>query len=237
MKKIFTLLLLALVGVSQLPAQIIKVYSDAACTQEIADNGQISFTTTDDGEEVEDLAPAAPYIKNVSDETVDIRVTVSLNTKGIVSWCGITTNCAPIPGTKEVREATLAPGETTNMELHAAFIYGSYKTATATVQITVDDKRQVSFFEHFVYADPNGITETTVADGKVSFANNALSYSFTQTVNRTISVFGIDGKLVKRAIVNGTEGSVSLSDLQKGAYIYAIADEKNPVKSGKILVK
>lgn len=189
-----------------------------------------------------------PTITNVTDEAIELTCTISTSAfnkfgdfygKGNLSWCGFKIgNCVTFD-TKETHTCTLAPGESTDMQFHCLLTSAtSYGTIRASVKFSEDGNDLGGYTSKFVNPNPAGIENATANGGNgVSVANGTLSYSFATAAARRISVFAVDGKLVKDASVSAKSGSVSLKSLQAGAYVYTVSQNGKNVQSGKVLVK
>ena len=162
-------------------------------------------------------------IVNTGDEAVDLKVTVVIDRKlaseNIFSWCGITGSCGEMSTFTETREAPLAPGQSTDMSLHANFKSGNYMTANANVTVMADNQYVTSFVLRYVYADPTGISQVKADNKGLQVNGNTLSYAFGSAAPRTISLYATDGRLVKRAATTAANGTVSLAGLQRGLYL------------------
>ena len=221
MKKLFTLMALALTCVANMNAQV-KVTCDG---KEVSTNHVLTFNAVYDEDEGSAVAGPAldPTFTNTSDESIDLLVTTKIspeNANGMVfSWCGLTGNCAFMNRSVETRQVTLAPGASTTMVLHAYFGEGAYKTVNANVFVSADGENVTNFVEKFVYAEPSAISQVKADNKGISVNGTTLNYAFGSAAHRAISLYGTDGRLVKRINTTSATGSVSLSGLQRGLYL------------------
>lgn len=79
-----------------------------------------------------------------------------------------------------------------------------------------------------------GVNNIVADNEKVSFANGALNYSFATAAPRTISLATVSGAEVAKWNVASANGSLSLSALKPGLYVYSVSGSK---AKGKIVVK
>lgn len=221
MKKLLALAALVLACTASMKAQV-KVTCNG---KEVATNEVVTFyADVDEGDGSGEVLAREPMIVNTGDEAVDLKVTVVIDRKlaseNIFSWCGITGSCGEMSTFTETREAPLAPGQSTDMSLHANFKSGNYMTANANVTVMADDQYVTSFVLRYVYADhPTGISQVKADNKGLQVNGNTLSYAFGSAAPRTISLYATDGRLVKRAATTAANGTVSLAGLQRGLYL------------------
>lgn len=222
MKKLFTLMVIALACVANMNAQV-KVTCDG---KEVSTNNQVLtfYAAYNEDEGTVVAGPALdPTITNTSDESIDLLVTTRIleeNANGLVfSWCGITKECHFMMEKKEKRSITLAPGAPARMALHAYFDKGDYKTVNANVTVSADGKIVASFVEQFVYDEANAVSQVKADNKGISISGSNLRYAFGSAAPRTISLYSTDGRLVKRVSTCAAKGSINLSGLQHGLYL------------------
>lgn len=105
----------------------------------------------------------------------------------------------------------------------SAFITGKESTTTITMTLVVTNDQEVL-----------GVNNIVADNEKVSFANGALNYSFATAAPRTISLATVSGAEVAKWNVASANGSLSLSALKPGLYVYSVSGSK---AKGKIVVK
>lgn len=218
MKKLLALAALVLACTASMKAQV-KVTCNG---KEVATNEVVTFyADVDEGDGSGEVLAREPMIVNTGDEAVDLKVTVVIDRKlaseNIFSWCGITGSCGEMSTLTETREAPLAPGQSTDMSLHANFKSGNYMTANANVTVMADNQYVTSFVLR--YAAPTGISQVKADNKGLQVNGNTLSYAFGSAAPRTISLYATDGRLVKRAATTAANGTVSLAGLQRGLYL------------------
>lgn len=104
-----------------------------------------------------------------------------------------------------------------------AFITGKESTTKITMTLVVTNDQNVL-----------GVNNIVADNEKVSFANGALNYSFATAAPRTISLATVSGAEVAKWNVASANGSLSLSALKPGLYVYSVSGSK---AKGKIVVK
>lgn len=105
----------------------------------------------------------------------------------------------------------------------SAFITGKESTTKITMTLVVTNDQKVL-----------GVNNIKADNEKVSFANGALNYSFATAAPRTISLVTVSGAEVAKWNVASANGSLSLSALKPGLYVYSVSGSK---AKGKIVVK
>lgn len=230
MKKIYTLLLLLGSAFATAQAQV-----DFTFNGEVVQPGEtLTFYAEDEGYAI--IAPDTGF-KVTNNGSADANITVTVRkvepTNARIQWCGITTQCAFIPGRSETRNGSLAAGTSADMRLDGWFDAGAYGTHKLTATVTANGEPKTVNI-HFVYNDPTGIA-TPVANA-LAFANNTLSYSFDTQASRVLNVYNTAGALVKSVAV-GQSGSVSLTGLTSGVYVATVTANGQKVAVRKCLVR
>ena len=105
----------------------------------------------------------------------------------------------------------------------SAFVTGKESTTKITMTLVVTNDKEVL-----------GVNNIETDNEKVSFANGALNYSFATAAPRTISLATVSGAEVAKWNVASANGSLSLSALKPGLYVYSVRGSK---AKGKIVVK
>lgn len=239
MKKIFTLFALLVCFATQLSAQI-EVTNHGKIVEK---NEVITFNLYDDETtgKVGGYPETDPWFTNKGDEAVDltVRVTPDRNSyNGILSWCGITGSCEDIVITNPYanfvdRTISLAPGQSEKMGLHPLFEVGEYRTSTATVKVSADNKYVTTFILKYVYNETTaGVNDVKANAASVKVVGNELVYSFATAGANSVNLYALDGKMVKHIAAAGKNGSVSLAGLQPGVYVC-----KANGNSSKVVVK
>lgn len=244
MKKIFTLCMLAVLAVAQMSAQKVKITCDGKDYELNGNNVVINFTKTmPAGNKVILGDLNEPQITNISQEdlTIDGILNTSKNAyNDVFEWCGFDNLCtAVVGGRAEKNGLKLAPGASSDLQVHTKVTPGAYDTYTATIKLFNNyDEVLGNLVLVYNYTDPTaGINGVTIETTHATVANNQFIYNFETAAERTISLFSADGKLAKRLNTTAQSGELSLNGLQKGAYIYTIAQQGQPIISGKALVK
>lgn len=105
----------------------------------------------------------------------------------------------------------------------SAFITGKESTTKITMTLVVTNDKEVL-----------GVNNIKADNEKVSFANGALNYSFATAAPRSISLATVSGAEVAKWNVASVNGSLSLSAIKPGLYVYSVSGSK---AKGKIVVK
>ena len=104
----------------------------------------------------------------------------------------------------------------------SAFITGKESTTKITMTLVVTNDQKVL-----------GVNNIEADNEKVSFANGALNYSFATAATRTISLATVSGAEVAKWNVASANGTLSISALKPGLYVYSVSGSK---AKGKIVV-
>lgn len=105
----------------------------------------------------------------------------------------------------------------------SAFVTGKESTTKITMTLVVTNDKEVL-----------GVNNIEADNENVSFANGALNYSFATAAPRTISLATVSGAEVAKWNVASANGSLSLSAIKPGLYVYSVSGSK---AKGKIVVK
>lgn len=250
MKKILSLLLLALIGVNIASAQV-----TATCNgKEVQDGdeivfyahaddfGEISIDPKNQGKEI--------LFRSADGTKIAFKVNAQFPAEAIdkkaFTWC-IGTRCDEVKA-NDTRDVEVKSFLVTRLGLHSnALAPGQY--VNYPVQITVR-KGMTTLFRftvRFVYSEETlnkemshittGIGSTTVQAQSVKFNGQALAYHFNGQAVRQLNVYGTDGKLVKTAALTATDGQLSLAGLPKGVYVFHLTEGNATLQSGKVVLK
>lgn len=105
----------------------------------------------------------------------------------------------------------------------SAFVTGKESTTKITMTLVVTNDKEVL-----------GLNNIEADNENVSFANGALNYSFATAATRTISLATVSGAEIAKWNVASANGSLSLSAIKPGLYVYSVSGSK---AKGKIVVK
>lgn len=105
----------------------------------------------------------------------------------------------------------------------SAFITGKESTTKITMTLVVTNDQKVL-----------GVNNIKADNEKVFFANGVLNYSFATAAPRSISLATVSGAEVAKWNVASANGSLSLSAIKPGLYVYSVSGSK---AKGKIVVK
>ena len=105
----------------------------------------------------------------------------------------------------------------------SAFITGKESTTKITMTLVVTNDQEVL-----------GVNNIKATNEKVSFANGALNYNFASVAPRTITLTTVSGAEVATWNVASANGTLPLTALKPGIYVYTVSGSK---ARGKIVVK
>lgn len=105
----------------------------------------------------------------------------------------------------------------------SAFITGKESTTKITMTLVVTNDQKVL-----------GVNNIKATNEKVSFANGALNYNFASVAPRIISLTTVSGAEVATWNVASANGTLQLTALKPGIYVYTVSGSK---ARGKIVVK
>ena len=105
----------------------------------------------------------------------------------------------------------------------SAFVTGKESTTKITMTLVVTNDQEVL-----------GVNNIKATNEKVSFANGALNYNFASVAPRTISLTTVSGAEVATWNVASANGTLPLTALKPGIYVYTVSGSK---ARGKIVVK
>ena len=251
MKKFLSLLLFIMVAFSASAQVVVTCFG-----KEVNEGDVLTFYTSYDSDWSEYSCGDhnEPYIKlaeGATNKKVSVTVEISQNAVNInlLTWCGLDFSCFNFGhvNAKSCTKTAELNALGSSMQLHSLQISeGKYfdETAKVTVQCGL---QTITFFERFVYSEETldkefehvttGIDQTLADKGSIVFNGNALTYNFTGSAARKVQLFGIDGKLLKNVTVNGTDGSLNLSGMPKGVYVFSVKEAGKQLQSGKIVLK
>lgn len=167
--------------------------------------------------------------------TENAKVTVNARSTKSFSFC-MDGNC--LPGNNTTKKTDLEANIPKGLNIEpgglyedivtfkydiSAFITGKESTTKITMTLVVTNDQKVL-----------GVNNIVADNEKVSFANGALNYSFATAAPRTISLATVSGAEVAKWNVASANGSLSLSALKSGLYVYSVSGSK---AKGKIVVK
>lgn len=253
MKKYLLILSLLIANIVSVQAQI-RVFKDMTLTEEITDQGRIIFTTaeTDDfgtGQDVmgadypyfvpSDLATATPY-------EVCVTLIAADDAQYSAYWCGVSGSCMTMTKTSETRTGTTSgreiggvysPSIFDSMQFHLYFTHGVPCNVTAKVDVTCDGDPVLTFYEIFNYDGTTDIASVNSNNEGINFDGANANYQFATTVSRMLHIYSLDGRLVRSEALNSPCGTVNLSNLIRGVYVYQLTENGKQIKSGKTIIR
>ena len=105
----------------------------------------------------------------------------------------------------------------------SAFVTGKESTTKITMTLVVTNDQEVL-----------GVNNIKATNEKVSFVNGALNYNFASAAPRTITLTTVSGAEVATWNVASANGTLPLTALKPGIYVYTVSGSK---ARGKIVVK
>lgn len=105
----------------------------------------------------------------------------------------------------------------------SAFVTGKESTTKITMTLVVTNDQEVL-----------GVNNIKATNEKVSFVNGALNYNFASVAPRTITLTTVSGAEVATWNVASANGTLQLTALKPGIYVYTVSGSK---ARGKIVVK
>lgn len=250
MKKILSLLLLALIGVNIASAQV-----TATCNgKEVQDGDEIVFYAhADDFGEIS-INPESQGKEILFRSTDGTKIAFKVNAqfpaeaiaKKAFTWC-IGTQCNEVKA-NDTRDVEVKSFLVTGLGLHSnALTPGQYVDYPVQITVRQGITTLYRFTVRFVYSEETlnkemshittGIGSTTVQAQSVKFNGQALAYHFNGQAARQLNVYGTDGKLVKTAALTATDGQLSLAGLPKGVYVFHLTEGNATLQSGKVVLK
>lgn len=219
MKKIFTLLFAAMALLTA------KAQVNVTFNGQPVNNGdvlEIQPTVLDLGGGLTILEwTMEPTLTNAGSSATNLNVVVTKDyTEGPeLFWCGITTDCANIPGNTETRSTTLQPGGSTILNLHPEAEPTESVDCTASVRVMAG-LSNFSFKVHFVYQSTAGIGGLTADAASAKAVEGGIALPAGPW-----AVYTVDGRLVAKGTAATTK------QLPRGIYVV-----KCGTQSQKLLV-
>jgi hypothetical protein len=103
-------------------------------------------------------------------------------------------------------------GYGTGKVMVTAWVKGKEATTKVSIQVVMSN-------------DPNILSSVSSVDvqNEVKVDNKTLYYHFMSEDNRSLTIYGLNGVQVMKESLNTAHGSVALTELPKGVYIYRLA--------------
>lgn len=175
-----------------------------------------------------------PGIHIVSDDTADVNITVKSNVQ--VNFCA---GGQCITGTDLIKEdVELTENVPQNLELdYVQEVYDGSDIDIPVIELTVTawytyDEENVITLKVKMGGFNTPVEKLTVNGNNVNVVGKTLNYSLDGASN--ITLFSLSGKTLMNKAVSGN-GSINLSNLPSGVYLYRVEGLKN--KSGKFIIK
>ena len=243
MKKILSLVCVALMGIASATAQIKVTFNGEV----VKDGDVLTHYAVEDPDEgtvgVDESGPV--YLAESDCFPLKLVLNYDAEFTKVGNWCAFgecsllfETTATKIYGVKKEGDApqVFEAGQMEFQMLHVKFNQGEYKDYLTHTDVYVGENKVLTFYQNFIYADPSGIGSTT-AETAVQLVGNSLVYGFASDAPRSLKVYSVDGKLVKSVALSKLNGSVSLGGLQNGVYVYSLLENGKQAKSGKVVLK
>lgn len=195
-----------------------------------------TFTTSKCDPKILEEDGAYAFFPDVSiKSTENAKVTVNARSTKSFSFC-MDGNC--LPGNNTTKKTDLEANIPKGLNIEPGGLYEDIVTFKYDIYAFITGKESTTKITMtlVVTNDPKvlGVNNIVADNEKVSFANGALNYSFATAAPRTISLATVSGAEVAKWNVASANGSLSLSALKPGLYVYSVSGSK---AKGKIVVK
>ena len=232
MKKIFTLLVLfatALTASAQL--------SFTMDGNTIENGATITSSKLDPSFEAMGFVMFKPDVFVNSEKAGNVTVEVKALDGRSVSLC-FGGNC--INGKNLSKSKDMTAGESVDIQLDGGgmFISGTQTYKCEVTAYYTSDRSSTISFTIIMTNDPTVLAVGSIEaenDG-VMFDGRTMSYTFAAAAPRTVSLYTVSGKQVAQWNVDAAAGTLSLDNLQNGAYVYAVKGAGTNI-SGKVVLK
>lgn len=246
MKKILSLVCVALMGIASATAQIKVTFNGEV----VKDGDVLTHYAVEDPDEgtvgVDESGPVYLAESDCFPMKLVLNYDAEFASKG--SWCafgecsllgegGSFTKIYGVKDPNKDQPQVFEAGQMGFQMLHVTFNQGEYKDYLTHTDVFVGKKRVLTFYQNFIYADPSTGIGSTTAEAGVQLVGNSLVYGFASDAPRSLKVYSVDGKLVKSVALSKLNGSVSLGGLQNGVYVYSLLENGKQAKSGKVVLK
>lgn len=230
MKKIFTLLMIAFAAMTASTQNL-----TFKCEGKVINNGETFYSSS-----VNEVYASLgwlyfePKIHIVSVTGGDVEVSAqSLDNKSLELCFGGT--C--VAGTSITNSSKIKPNEEVDIQLHANA--QEAEIATYKVKLTAKCGSVVTSFTLVMSNDPKeetSIEEISNENGIISVNGKTLNYSFDHASRIEIDIFSLDGKKMMSNAVDTSKGSIDVSHLSNGIYLYRVTVGNNSI-SKKFIVE
>lgn len=186
---------------------------------------------------------AEVFVQNAGATDVEASLKIEVTEGETIGFCHFmesTGTCMAVAAGKSLtRTRTMKAGETHDPEVHSMMSY-KLDNATLKFQSTVvytltygSTSKSVT-----VELDYDAATSITASNVKPELfvAGQELRYNFDKAADRWLNIYSITGSLVKRLPLE-TAGSVSLSNLNKGVYLYEVVENGQRVAAHKCVLR
>lgn len=184
-----------------------------------------------------------PYVTNNTNTTAFVMVKAELQ-GDYKPWtiCGLKLGtCVTMQENSYTVSCSLEAGHSESFQIHCPSFKNEetqkYEYGTYDIKCYVNTGiKDLSFTLHYVYENTSGIDNASIDGTQVSYNAGALDFSFLTPATRTLEVYGLNGKLLRKAAV-GQTGSMSLKDMPAGTYVYRVVENGHKLIANKFIVK
>ena len=147
-------------------------------------------------------------------------------------------NC--ISGKNLSKSKDLTAGESVDIKLEGGgmMVKGTQTYKCEVTAYYTSDRSSTISFTIIMTNDPTVLAVGSIEaenDG-VMFDGRTMSYTFAAAAPRTVSLYTVSGKQVAQWNVDAAAGTLSLDNLKKGTYVYAVKGAGTNI-SGKVVLK
>lgn len=230
MNKIFTSILA--LGLGAFAANATITVTTVKGNVQVENGGTVTVTRAD----YEDKSPVPAFSIWEGGASVIVKSDIQLTTK--VTCDNSNFQFCPMPtcygatdngdGTYSFPDHTLAPNIDNTLEIHCNYsMVSELPEVISTMNVTLEGASEKFSFKVVVNTTEGaGVDGVGANTDKVTFANNTLSYNVAS--NSAIEIYSITGLKVLHEVISG-EGTLSLSKLVPGVYIYRIGKQTKKI--------
>jgi hypothetical protein len=182
-------------------------------------------------------------LKNNTDQAVPVIITLEAvkNADETISFCGLGT-CVTMTGGNTIEQGkdgktTLGAQTEKDMKLEAKAwnLSSSYNSAVKLTAQVMGDPEDAAYIIVEFAPSTSGIRNVNATTSKVALHGRTLNYNFGTAGSRTLRVYNVSGAAVMSQHLTGAAGTVNLSNLPAGIYLYKVQGAQSVC--GKVVVK
>jgi hypothetical protein len=255
MKKFFTLCA-ALLSTAATFAQESTTFSFVHDGQVVTNGSTLNITSADyNAIPAGDITFYSPqynphlYAKNNTNSEVTLVATIEAivnDENGVYVGICAGGDCFTLTATMQStsKTTTLAPGATLDLEIEAkgtattqlsdvlAFENSHNSSTRVSLQVAGSTTDVTTITLNMGKKYETGLAHVASSTSKVALHGRTLNYNFGSAAARTLRVYNVSGAAVMSQTLSGAQGTVSLTSLPAGIYIYKLGDA-----CGKVVLK